>query len=371
MDAARAAAVRRGLDIIPLGVGDPDLPTPPLVREALKRAADRPEHHRYPPYAGLAALREAAARYLGRTFGVHCDPEREILVLIGSKEGIGHLPLALLDPGDAALVPDPGYPVYAAGARFAGAEAVPFALDPRRGHLPDLAALEASAPPAARLLWLNYPHNPTAAVADRAFLGAAAALCQRRGMVLAYDFSYAEIFYDAAARPPSLLASAGDRAGLIEFHSLSKTFNMTGWRVGFAAGDAEVIAALLALKTNLDSGAFGAIQEAAAAALDRAEECAGPIRAEYRRRRDALLPALRRAGVEAAAPAATFYVWAPVPGGGPSQPFCARLLEEAGVATAPGVGFGAAGEGWFRLSLTAPLARIEEAAERLQRVRWW
>jgi LL-diaminopimelate aminotransferase len=367
IDAACERARTAGVDVIDLGVGDPDRPTPKALVEVATVALKDPENHRYPANKGTHRLRGAIARYMRRRFGVEVDAEREVVALLGSKEGIAHLPLAVTDPGDAVLVPDPGYPVYTQGAVLAGVTPVAFPLTADRAFLPDPAEIDALANERVRLLWLNYPNNPTGAEAGAGLLRPLVDLAARRGWILANDAAYVEMSLDGH-RPVSLLEAVDHRQQrVIEFHSLSKTFNMTGWRVGFAVGHRDVVGSLARAKLTIDSGPFGAVQEVATFALgDMCEELLAQTLRPYPRRRAVLVEALAQAGIEVFPTAATFYVWARVPSGETSLAFCARLLKGTGVVATPGVGFGANGEGWFRLSLTAPDARIDAAAVRLR-----
>jgi LL-diaminopimelate aminotransferase len=367
IDAACERARAAGVDVIDLGVGDPDRPTPKRLVEVAAVALKDPENHRYPVNRGSRRLREVIARYMRRRFGVEVDADREVVALLGSKEGIAHLPLAVTDPGDAVLVPDPGYPVYTQGAVLAGVTPIAFPLAPDRAFLPDPAQVDALASDRVRLLWLNYPNNPTGAEAGAGLLKPLVALAARRGWILANDAAYVEVTLDGH-RPVSLLEAVDHREQrVIEFHSLSKTFNMTGWRLGFAVGHRDVVAGLARAKLTIDSGPFGAVQEVATFALgDVCEELLAECLRPYPRRRQVIVEALGKAGIEVFATAATFYVWSRVPAGETSLGFCARLLKATGVVATPGVGFGAGGEGWFRLSLTAPDARIDAAAERLR-----
>lgn len=367
IDAARDRARAQGIDVIDLGVGDPDQPTPKVLVDLAAEAVRRPEHHRYPSGRGDQRLRRAAAGFLRRRHGVDVDPETEILALIGSKEGIAHLPFAVLGDGDNVLVPDIGYPVYTQTAILAGAQPRPFALAPDRAFLPDPAQLARLADGHTRLLWLNYPNNPTGAEAGAGLFAPVAELAAERGFVLANDAAYLEVSLDAH-RPVSLLEAVDHRRQpVIEFHSLSKMFNMTGWRLGFAAGNAAVLSALARVKESIDSGAFGALQEVAAFALGKpADGLLGEVVRPYPQRRRRIEAALNRAGLTVFPTQATFYVWARVPAGETSLDFCSRVLREQGVVVTPGVGFGPGGEGWFRISLTASDERIEAAARRLE-----
>ncbi len=362
----RVAQLRaEGVDVIGLDVGDPDLPTPPAVVERAAAALRDPANHRYPTYAGLDELRAAIVAWYLRRFGVELDPDTQVLPLLGSKEGIAHLPFAVVDPGDVVLVPDPGYAVYASGALMAGGEPHGLRLRPEWGFLPDLGAVPEAVAARARLLWLNYPNNPTAAVAPPEFLDEAVAFCARHGILCAHDAPYSEITFDGY-RAPSLLQSPGALEVGVEFHSLSKTYNMTGWRVGMAVGSAAAIRLLARVKSNVDSGIFAVVQRAALAALDEPPEALAARNALIAGRQARLCAAFADVGVEIPRPRATFYLWAPVPGDGDSRAFTARLLDRAAVSVTPGIAFGPGGEGFFRVSLTAPEDRIDEACRRIR-----
>ncbi len=362
----RVAQLRaEGVDVIGLDVGDPDLPTPPAIVERAAAALRDPANHRYPTYAGLDELRAAIAGWYRRRFGVELDPDTQVLPLLGSKEGIAHLPFAVVDPGDVVLVPDPGYAVYASGALMAGGEPHGLRLRPERGFLPDLGAVPDTVAARARLLWLNYPNNPTAAVAPPEFLDEAVAFCAERGILCAHDAPYSEITFDGY-RAPSLLQSPGALEVGVEFHSLSKTYNMTGWRVGMAVGSAAAIGLLARVKSNVDSGIFTVVQRAALAALEEPPEALAVRNALIAARQTRLCAAFAAVGVEIPRSRATFYLWAPVPGAGDSRAFAARLLDRAAVSVTPGIAFGPGGEGFFRVSLTAPDDRIDEACRRIR-----
>jgi len=369
IDAARRAAVAAGRDVVDLGVGDPDLPTPAPIVAAMADAVRRPQHHRYPANAGSPPFRAAVAAWLRRRHGATVDPEREVLALIGSKEGLGHLPLALLEEGDEALVPDVGYPVYGQATLLAGGRPVAYPLRASGGFRPAWVELERLVTPRTRLLFLNYPHNPTGATADAALLDAAIAFGARHGVAIVQDAAYLEVAWEGD-RPPSILARADLRRDrVVELHSFSKMFNMTGWRVGFAAGHAGLVRDLARVKESLDSGVFTAVQEAVTAGLgDAYDGLLAGVLAPYPARRRLILAALAAAGVEVFPGGATFYVWARVPGGAGSLAFCRRVLDELAVVVTPGVGFGPGGEGWFRISLTAPDERVAEGARRLRRL---
>ena len=372
LDRQKAAAIARGVDVIPLGIGDPDLPTPEPVVARMRQAVGVPAHHRYPDYEGSPAFRQACAAYMGRRFGVALDPagppRGEVAALIGAKEGLAHIVWAFVDPGDVVLCPDPGYPVYATHTRFCGGE--PFALPLRaeRGFLPDLGAVPAEVARRAKVLFLNYPNNPTGAVADLGFFERAVDFCRRYDILLCHDSAYVEITYDGF-RAPSVLEVPGARDVAIEFHTLSKPFNMTGWRIGFACGSSTACAALGVVKSNTDSGPFTAVQEAASEALALPPEVLQAQLEVYRRRRDLMVAALRQAGIDAQPPRGSIYLWCPVPAGETAEGFAARLLDEAGVFVTPGTGYGPQGEGYFRISLTCPDARLEEAAVRIAALR--
>jgi LL-diaminopimelate aminotransferase len=352
--------------VIDLGAGDAELAPPPAAVRALAEAAARPELGRYPFQLGLPSFREAVAVWMERRFGVTLDPFRELLPLIGSKEGIAHIAFAYLGPGDVALLPDPGYQPYVGGALLAGAEPYAVALRPEHDFLIPLDGLPPEVARRVRVLYLNYPNNPTAAIAPRAYLEEAIAFCHERDALLVYDNAYSELAFDDY-RPPSILELDGAREVAVEFHSFSKTYNMTGWRIGFAAGGAEAIANLARIKSFVDTGAFLAVQSAAQAALASYDEWVPGNVAVFRERRDVMVAALRAAGFDATAPAATMYLWVPVPGGA-SEPFSRRALLEEGVVVMPGAALGQGGEGFFRVALTQEPARLREAAARLGRI---
>lgn len=365
LDEAKARQLAKGVDVIDLGVGDPDLPTPAPIIERMKRAVENPEHHRYPSYEGMLSFREAVARWYKNRFGVELDPASEVITLIGSKEGIGHIPLAFVNPGDVVLVSDPGYPVYGGATILAGGEPYNVPLLADRGFLPDLSAIPGDVLARAKLMFLNYPNNPTAAVASLDFFREAVDLAREHDIILCHDAAYSEMYYGEP--PHSLLEVRGAKDVAIEFHSLSKTFNMTGWRIGMAVGNAAIVQGLKKVKTNIDSGAFQAVQEAGIEALEGGHGIE-EMRRVYRERRDVLVGGLKKAGFQVEAPQATFYVWFPVPQGSNSMAFATRALEEAGVVITPGVGFGTHGEGYVRAALTVSKEQLEEAAQRLARL---
>jgi LL-diaminopimelate aminotransferase len=364
IDRLKQEAIKRGTDIIDLGVGDPDLPTPPHIVKRMAEAAADARHHRYPSYEGLMEFRQTVAEWYRDRFGVVLDPATEVLTLIGSKEGIAHMPLAFIEPGDAVLIPDPGYPVYQAATAFAGGTPHALPLYPSNGFLPDLESIPLDVLRKARMLFLNYPNNPTAACAPEAFLAQAVAFARRHGLILCHDAAYSEIAFDGF-RPSSVLSVEGAKEVAIEYHSLSKTYNMTGWRIGFAVGNADVLAGLGRIKTNVDSGVFQAIQLAGIEALTGPQDCVAAHCKVYQERRDVLVEGLTRLEWNVPRPRATFYVWIPVPPGHNSTELAKRLLSEAGIVMTPGVGFGPHGEGFIRAALTVPVDQIREAVERI------
>lgn len=369
IDRLKESVRARGMDLVDLGVGDPDLPTPMPVVEKLRNAAANSNYHRYPSYSGLPLFRQRVAKFYQDRFGVTIDPDREVLALIGSKEGIGHLPLSVVNPLERVLIPSPGYPVYRSGTLFAGGVPVDLPLTAENGFLPQVADIERACP--AKLMFMNYPNNPTSATADVGFYREMVKLAERHRFWIASDLAYSEITFDGY-RAPSFLEASGARNVGIEFLSLSKTYNMTGWRVGAAVGNADLVAALGAVKSNLDSGTAQFIQEAAVAALDLPQSAhLEPLMQIYKERRDLVVAGLRKMGVEVEVPRSTIYVWARVPGGRDSMAFSRALLEQAGVVVTPGVGFGAAGEGFFRISLTTPTERLREAVRRMSELPEW
>ncbi|MBW1721903.1 MAG: LL-diaminopimelate aminotransferase [Deltaproteobacteria bacterium] len=364
IDRKKAEVQARGVDIIDLGVGDPDLPTPDHIIEALLEAVRDPANHRYPSYSGMAAFRETVADWYKSRFGVELDPGSEVVILIGSKEGIAHLPLAFVDPGDVALVPSPAYPVYHIATLFAGGESYFMPLLRENDFLPDLDAIPRDVAEKARLMFINYPNNPTSAVADGAFFERVVDFAAKNRILVCHDAAYTEMAFDGY-RPPSFLETEGAKEVGLEFHSLSKTYNMTGWRIGFAVGNREAIEGLGAIKSNIDSGAFQAVQLAGIAALKQDQSCVEEMRDIYSRRRDMMVQGLREAGFEVDAPKATFYLWVRVPGGMTSAELTSRFLDK-GVVVTPGNGFGDPGEGYFRIALTQTRARLAEAIERIK-----
>lgn len=367
LDRLKKAEIAKGVDVIPLGVGDPDQPTPGHILDAMHQAVDRPQNHRYPSYDGMPSFREAAARWMQTRFGVRLNPAREVLSLIGSKEGIGHIPLAFVNPGDVVLVPSPGYPVYEIGTLLAGGAPYFMPLTEQNRYLPDLKAIPKEVRDRARLIFLNYPNNPTAAVAPREFFEEVVDFARANRVMVCHDAAYTELYYDGQ-KPVSFLEVDGASDVGIEFHSLSKTYNMTGWRIGFAAGSSAVIHGLGKIKSNLDSGIFQAIQEAGIEALQGDQSEVERMRALYQERRDAFVAGLREAGLPCPLPRASFYVWVHIPNGHTSTSFCELLLKKAGIAATPGSGFGKAGEGYVRFALTVSKDRLAEAAQRIRKV---
>jgi LL-diaminopimelate aminotransferase len=369
VDRRKAEAIAAGVDVIDFGVGDPDRPTPRHIIDRLCIAAYDPANHRYPSYTGMLDFRRATARWYDRTYGVPLDPETEVLTLIGSKEGIAHLPLATVNPGDPVLIPEPCYPVYYAGTVFAGGTPVFMPLLAENRFLPDLDAVDPDVADRAPLMFLNYPNNPTGATADAAFLERAVAFADEHDLLICQDAAYAEVAFDGY-KAPSILAVDGGRDVAIEITSLSKTYNMTGWRIAAAAGSAEAIAGLGAVKTNVDSGAFQAVQFAAITAMDGPQASVREMQNTYKKRRDVLVSGLRELGWEVNSPVAGFYVWARVPAGTTSAECAARLIDEAGIVVTPGNGFGPSGEGYVRMCLTVDIERVREAVERFGRLRF-
>ena len=353
-----------GVDVIDLGAGDNDTPPPEIVVEAMSAALRNPALSKYGFQQGLPEFRQAASRWVERRFGIHFDPATELLPLIGSKEGLSHLPFAVINPGDVAIVPEPGYQAYIGGSLLSGAEPYIAPLRPENGFLLDLDRVPHEILRRAKIVFVNYPNNPTAAVAPSAYLERTVAVCRAHGILLAYDNAYCDLTFDGY-RAPSIFETAGARDVALEFFSLSKSYSMTGWRLGFAVGRPELVGALTRVKSYVDTGPFLAVQKAGAAALDRGEELVAPIRAELQRRRDAAVAALGKAGFEVASPKAAMYLWVPLPAGVPSATFARRALEELGVVVLPGSGFGPAGEGFFRIALTVGPDRLRMAAERL------
>lgn len=368
IDRRKREALSRGVDLIDLGIGDPDIPTPPVIVEKLMESASKPVNHRYPSSSGMAEFRQAVANWYKARFNVHLDPTKEVVSLIGSKEGIGNMAVAFVDPGDVVLVASPCYPVYHIGTAFNGGKNYFLPLKKENAFLPDLDAIPPEIARQAKLLWINYPNNPTAAVADSEFFERVINFANKYDVIVCHDAAYTEMGYDGY-RPMSFLQAEGAREVGIEFHSLSKTFNMTGWRIGMAVGNPELVTGLAQAKSNLDSGIFQAIQEAGIEALRLGDQIVEPSRKIYQERRDVLVDGLRAVGLECEKPRATFYVWVNCPKGLSSAAFTTKLLEEAGVVTTPGNGFGEAGEGYVRFTVCVDKERLREVAERIRRVK--
>ena len=362
----RAELQARGIDVVSLSVGDPDGPTPGFIVDAMVQALHDPRFHHYPQYAGSLEFRQAAAQYLQNRFDVRVDPETEVLALIGSKEGIAHLGNAFVDEGEAVLVPSIGYPAYSAAATLRNATAWPMPMSAANGYLADFTCVPEEVLAKAKIMFLGYPNNPTAACAPESYLDEAIAFCREHDLLLAHDNAYCDVCYDGY-RAPAVLQRPGARDVAIEFFSLSKGYNMTGWRIAFAAGSAQAIRALGTIKNNIDTGVFGAVQQAGIAALTSDQACVRDNCAAYQKRRDLLVPALNGMGLACESPQATIYVWAKVPDGYSSAGFCDFLLNEAHVAVTPGSGYGADGEGYIRISLSVPDERLAEAIARMRR----
>ncbi len=365
IDKAKQEVIKKGADVINLSIGDPDLPTPPHIVEAMKKSVCNPERHRYPSYEGMLAFRTAAATWIKKTMGVDLNPEDEVLTLIGSKEGIAHIPLAFLNPGEASLVPDPAYPVYNIGTILADGKPHKMPLLAENDFLPDLDAIPVSVAEKAKIMFINYPNNPTSATASVKFFEEVVDFANENDILVVHDNAYSEMTYDGY-KAPSFLSVNGAKEIGIEMHSLSKTYNMTGWRIGYAIGNRDILSGLGKVKTNVDSGAFEVVQEAGIAALNGPQDCIREMNGVYKERRDALLAGLKGLGFEVKPPKATFYVWTRVKGS--SLDFSRMLLEKAGIVATPGVGFGEYGEGYIRFALTQPVDRINEAVERMRKL---
>ena len=367
LPARKRALIAQGVDVIDLGAGDADYPPPAEVIAAMRQATGETALSKYGFQQGNPVFRKAACDWMMRRFGASFDPQAEVLPLIGSKEGLSHLPLAVLNPGDVAVVPEPGYQAYLGGTVLSGGEPYVYPLTPRTRYLVELEEIPAAVLPRVRLVYLNYPNNPTAATAPMEYLERTVAFCRRHGIVLAYDNPYCDLTFDGY-RAPSIFEVPGAREVAIEYFSLSKSFSMTGWRLGWAAGEKRFITALTRVKSYVDTGPWLAVQQAGAFALDHAERLIAPNVAELQARRDAGVGALREAGFELESPVATMYLWVPLPAGVPSAEFSRRALEEAGVVTLPGSAFGPGGEGFFRIALTVGGARLREGILRLREV---
>ena len=369
LDRKKAEAKAKGVDVIDLGGGDPDLPTPDNIIASLAEAARNPAYHSYPSYTGMNDFREAVARWYSRRCGVELDPLKETVSLIGSKEGIAHIPLAFINPGDVVLVPSPAYPVYAIATMFAGGTPYEMPLLKENNFLPDFTAIPAEVLAKTKMMFLNYPNNPTAALATSDFFEEVVEFANQYNIMVCHDYAYSEMTFDGYV-PPSFLETPGAREVGIEFHSLSKTYNMTGWRIGWAAGNQEIINGLGRIKSNIDSGIFEAIQVAGIEALEGDQSCLDEMRRIYTERRDVLVAGLHRLGLKVEVPKATFYVWFEAPEGHTSSSFAGLLLEKAGIVATPGNGFGDPGEGYVRMALTVSKERLEEAVQRIAALSW-
>ncbi|MGI6129777.1 MAG: LL-diaminopimelate aminotransferase [bacterium] len=365
IDKLKAQARARGVDVIDLGIGDPDQPTPPHIIQALQESVTDGANHRYPPYEGLSEFKQAVASWYKERYDVDLDPETEVMALIGSKEGIAHICWAFVDPGDVTLVPDPAYPVYRTGTLLAGGVPESIPLTAANDFLPDYKAIDPAIAHKAKLLFINYPNNPTAAVATPEFFADTVDFARKNDIVVCHDFAYCETTFDGYCAP-SFLATPGAKEVGIEFNSLSKPYNMTGWRIGFAVGNKDVLAALSVIKTNIDSGVFNAVQYAGIQALIGPQDNIDRMNQMYAGRRNAIVNGLNSLGWDLKPTKGTFYVWAPVPAGYTSKDFCALLLEKVGVNVAPGNGYGEHGEGYFRIALTVDEQRMQEAVERMR-----
>lgn len=368
IDKKKREKLSQGVDIIDLGVGDPDIPTPEPIVRAMQKAVEKPEHHRYPSYEGMLSFRSAVADFYKRRFGVSLDPHKEVIALIGSKEGIAHFPLAFINPGDVVLCPDPAYPVYKIGTIFAGGVPYTLPLKEENHFLPDFKSIPEEVLRKAKIIWVNYPNNPTSAVATESFYKELIQWAKEHNIIVASDLAYSEIYF-GEEKPISILQIEGAKDIAIEFHSLSKTYNMTGWRIGMAVGNEELIAGLGKVKTNVDSGQFQAIQEAAITALNLPESEVQKIRDIYKQRREVMVKALESIGLEVYNSSATFYLWVKVPKGFTSAEFVSLLLDKCGIVCTPGNGFGDYGEGYFRISLTLPTERLLQAVERINKLK--
>jgi len=364
IDRQKDEVKKKGIDIIDLGVGDPDMPTPKHIIEILNKAALDPVNHQYPSYTGMDDFNQAVCKWYKRRFNVDLDYLEEAVTLIGSKEGIAHIPLAFINTNDWALVANPGYPVYEIGVKFAGGKVYFMDLKKENDFLPDFDAVPEDIAKKAKLMFINYPNNPTSAVADISFFNSVVAFAKQHNIIVCHDAAYTEMTFDGY-KPISFLEAEGAKEVGIEFHSLSKTYNMTGWRIGFAVGNREVIHALGQIKSNIDSGAFQAVQRAGIAALEGDQTCVENMNKEYAARRDILVEGLISLGLSVAKPRATFYVWIEIPKGYNSAEFASHLLTKSGIVVTPGNGFGSAGEGYVRMALTVGQKRLKEVIKRI------
>ena len=367
IDQLKKEAKDKGMDIIDLGIGDPDLPTPKNIIEALKKASEDPQNHRYPSYSGMNKFREIASKWYEKRFGPSFDPETEVLSLIGSKEGIANIPFAFVNFNDVVLIPNPGYPVYNSSTIFSGGKPYIMPLKKENNFLPDLDCIPEEIAKKAKIMFINYPNNPTSASCGLDFFKKAVDFAFKYNVIVCHDAAYSEIFYDGC-KAPSLFEVNGAKEVGIEFHSLSKTYNMTGWRIGFAIGNKEIVGGLGKIKTNIDSGVFQAVQFAAIEALSCDQKIVEEMRNIYQSRRDIMAEGLQKAGFDITKPKATFYMWIPCPKNFTSEKLTTHILQNLGIVTTPGNGFGEHGEGYIRISLTTPSERLKEAVERLKKI---
>ncbi len=365
LDRKKAQIQAKGVDVIDLGIGDPDLPTPEFVVDAMVDAVRDPKNHRYPSSQGSLAFRKAASDFCRKRFGLELDPETQVCACIGSKEAIAHFPIAFVEPEDIVLVPSPGYPVYHIGTLFCGGISYFMPLEDKNSFLPDLHSIPGDVAEKAKIIWLNYPNNPTSACVTEEFFGQVVDFAKANNIIVCHDAAYSEMCFDGY-RAPSFFQTPGALDCGIEFHSLSKTYNMTGWRIGFAIGNPQLVAALKQVKSNVDSGQFQAVENAGVAALESDQSFVRKMQEIYTRRRDVLIEGLLSLGLNAQRPKATFYVWIKVPEGYSSASFCTLLLEKAGIVSTPGNGFGEPGEGYIRMALTVSQERLSEAVDRLR-----
>lgn len=367
LDKQKEKVKKQGVDIIDLGVGDPDMPTPPHIIEALHKASLDSTNHKYPSYTGMDAFNKAVTKWYKRRFNVELDPKSEVITLIGSKEGIAHIPLAFINSGDIALATSPGYPVYDVGIKFAGGITYFMDLLKENNFLPILNDVPEEIAQKAKMMFINYPNNPTSALATPEFFQDVVSFAQTHNIIVCHDAAYTEMAFDGC-KPASFLETNSAKSVGIEFHSLSKTYNMTGWRIGFAVGNSEIIQALGKIKSNIDSGAFQAVQIAGITALEGDQTCVQKMNKEYAKRRDILANGLAELGLVVEKPLATFYLWIQIPKGYTSAEFSAHLLLKAGIVSTPGNGFGEAGEGYIRMALTVNQERLHEAIERMRSI---
>jgi LL-diaminopimelate aminotransferase len=369
IDKKKKEAIKKGADIISLGVGDPDLPTPEHIVKSMQESVEKPANHQYPFGAGLLSYRQAVCDWYKKRFSINLNVE-EVCALIGSKEGIGHIHLGFINPGDVVLIPEPGYPVYNTGTIFT--DGVPYfmPLIEKNNFLPDLDAIPKEIAKKSKLIFVNYPNNPTAAVAPKEFYVKLIQFAKDNNIIVAADAAYCQIYYDENEKPLSFLELPGAKDVGVEFGSLSKTYNMTGWRIGWVCGNKEIVSGVLKVKDNYDSGVFQAVQEAAITALSSCQDCVENNRKIYKERRDVLVEGLKKLGWEVSLPKASFYVWAKVPKGYTSAHVVEKLLDEVAIVCTPGNGMGKSGEGYVRFALTVSVSRINEAIERISKIYW-